>query len=320
VGRVGLLRRRSGRSTAPEVQELKRQAQQTLAEGGLADVEAQAREQLAAHDDGQLSEVYLTAWYHRTLALGILGRHREAAEEYGALAEAGASAYGVTAAKVIAWRNGRATHLSFLGQYDHAESEHQLAMERAAKAQPSALRVRLQLSALSGVIYVHNMRGQFAKAESMARAAMRRAEKSVSATRDNLISLQNGLARSLNGQGWHAEAERAVQGWVSTRTQAILGVWLNLTAARLGLGRLDEAETDAREAVMVARLQGYGPAHYFSLDAATQLGLVLVRQGKLDEAERLLQPTAAAWTEHFGDRHQKTHAAWDALDEVSARR
>jgi hypothetical protein len=53
------------------------------------------------------------------------------------------------------------------------------------------------------------------------------------------------------------------------------------------------------------------------LDAAMQLGIVLARQGKIDEAERLLQPNAQAWSEHFGDQHPKTIAALGALAEIS---
>jgi hypothetical protein len=57
----------------------------------------------------------------------------------------------------------------------------------------------------------------------------------------------------------------------------------------------------------------YGPPHHARLDATLQLGVVLARQGKPDEAGCLLRPNAAAWTAHFGEQHPKTVAALDAL-------
>jgi hypothetical protein len=47
------------------------------------------------------------------------------------------------------------------------------------------------------------------------REPIRRAEKSLGTTRDSFVSLHNGLGKSLNGQDRHAEAERAVERWVS---------------------------------------------------------------------------------------------------------
>lgn len=198
-----------------------------------------------------------------------------------------------------------------LGRYDQAEADYRYVLALAAKARPRQHRIQLGLFATYGLIFVHNMRGQYAEAESMARAAIRKAEKSAGVPRSIFTSLHCALGKSLNGQGRHAEAEQKLEYFPRST-----GVLLSLTVARLGLGRLDEAEADAREALR--HTEGHlGPAHHMRLDAAMQLGIVLARQGKTGEAERLLQANAQAWTEHFGDQHPKTIAALNALAEIS---
>jgi hypothetical protein len=85
-----------------------------------------------------------------------------------------------------------------------------------------------------------------------------------------------------------------------------------LGTVRLGRGRLDEAETDARQAVAISGY-GVGPSHYQILRAGTLLGSVLAVQGRVDEAERQLEANVAAWEEHFGAEHPRTVAAREEL-------
>jgi tetratricopeptide (TPR) repeat protein len=178
----------------------------------------------------------------------------------------------------------------------------------AMTAQCSSLR----LSALNGLISADNMRGQYAEAESAARDAIRKMEKSAGIPRGVFNSLYCNLAKSLNGQGQHAEAERKLQYF----PRSGVGVLLAMTVARVGLNRLDEAEADAREAVRLT--DGHlGSAHHVRLDATLQLGIVLARQGNADQARPLLQANAQAWTEHFGDQHPKTIDAVSALAEIN---
>jgi tetratricopeptide (TPR) repeat protein len=198
-----------------------------------------------------------------------------------------------------------------LGRYDQAESGCRYVLALAAKAQPRHHRIQLRLSALDGLAFVHNMRGQYAEAESIARTAIRKMEKSAGIPRGIFNGLYCTLGKSLNGQGWHAEAERKLQYF-----PRVTGVLLTLTVARLGLNRLEEAEADAREAVRLTE-GNLGAAHHVRLDAAMQLGIVLARQGRADEARALLQANAHSWTEHFGNQHPKTIAAVSALAQIS---
>jgi tetratricopeptide (TPR) repeat protein len=293
-------------------QDVLRQVKDALTEGGMALVEDKARELMAVHNEpGYLNLAYLTAWESLLTALQYLGQHAEAAEGFSALADAEASVYGDTDSRAIKWRDDGGMEFALLGRYDQAAAVHRYVLALAAKARPRRHRAQLYMSAVNGLVFVHNMRGEYAEAESVARAAIRQAEKSFGVPRSNFVVLHCSLGKSLNGQGRHAEAERTMEYFPRS-----LGVLLTLTAARTGLGRLDEAETDAREAV--ARTEKhFGPAHHVRLDAALQLGIALARQGKDDEAGPLLEANAQAWTEHFGDQHPKTIAALDALAEIS---
>lgn len=311
---MGLLSKGRDSSSMRGDQQVLRLVKDAMARGGIAGGETKARELMALHyDPGYLSGAYLTAWECRVVALQHLGQHADAAEGFGALADADASVFGENDSRGIRWRNDGGLQSALLGRYDQADAGHRYVLALAAKAQPRRHRTQLRLSAVHGLIFVHNMRGQYAEAESMARAAIREAEKSAGVPRSIFTNLHCALGKSLNGQGRHAEAEHTME-YFPRNT----GVLLTLSVARLGLGRLDEAEADARDALK--HTEGHlGPAHHVRLDAAMQLGIALARQGKIDEAERLLQANAQAWTEHFGDQHPKTIAALNALAEVSGR-
>lgn len=54
---------------------------------------------------------------------------------------------------------------------------------------------QLRLAAIHGLIFVRNMRGQYAEAESMARAAIRRAAKSAGVPRSIFTSLHCALGK-----------------------------------------------------------------------------------------------------------------------------
>jgi hypothetical protein len=148
-----------------------------IAGGGIAAGQTMARELMGVRDDpGYLSEAYLTAWECRVVALQHLGQHGDAAEGFSALAGAHGSVLGENDSRAIRWRNDSGSQFALLGRYDRADADHRYMLAVAAGARPRQHRIQLRLCATRGLIFVHNMRGQYAGAESVARAAIGTAE------------------------------------------------------------------------------------------------------------------------------------------------
>jgi tetratricopeptide (TPR) repeat protein len=294
-------------ATTAAARELAHQATQALERGLAGDVVARTRAVMAAQDDaGTASDLYLVAWLYLATALAQLGHHAAAVREYGGFIEAIGSGPGRDMVSLQA-RLRRAGQLALLGRFDEAEAECQLAAERCAQ-QPSAA-MRLHVANVRTIVF--GGRGQHAEAESLARSALRGASPA-DVPPQVVTALTVSLARTLTAQRRYEEAEMTLRDLRPDSSAEIITVTCGRAAARLGLGRLREAEAGARDAVAAGE-KILGPVHYTTLHAGTVLGAALARQGRHEEAGRVLRANVAAWTDHFGAGHPRTIAAQEEL-------
>jgi tetratricopeptide (TPR) repeat protein len=292
-------------------------ATRALAEGRSAEVEVKARSAMAAHADaGLTAEPYLTAWQCLAVALGQLGHHAAAVDEFTRLIDAG-SATRPKDPRVITWQAGRGGQLACLGRYDEAEADCRVAIESCRRLGPwDSQAAVVRSAAINNLLVVLNGRGLHAEAEAEARRAIRDTDSSAVPARF-LVGLRCSLGASLNAQGRYDEAKHLLQGLQPEDATVKVSVLTNLAAARLGLGDAENAEVGAREAVKQGQ-QHLGPVHILTLTAGTQLGKALAWQGRLDEALQQLHANAAAWAEHFGEEHPKTIAARSELARIGS--
>jgi len=290
-------------------------ANRALVEGRPAELEVKARSVMAAHADaGLTAEPYLTAWQCLAVALGQLGHHAAAVDEFTRLIDAG-SATRPKDPRVTTWQVSRGGQLASLGRYDEAESDCRAAIESCRRLGPwDSQAAVMRFVAVNNLLVALNGRGQYTEAEAEARRAIREADSSAVPARF-LVGLRCGLGTSLNGQGRYDEAKHLLQGLQPEDALAKASVLTLLAAARLGLGEAEDAEVDAQEAVKQGQ-QHLGPVHNLTLTAGTLLGKALARQDRLDEALQQLHANAAAWAEHFGEEHPKTIAARSELARI----
>jgi hypothetical protein len=129
--------------------------------------------------------------------------------------------------------------------------------------------------------------------------------------------LRCNLTVCLNAQDRYEEAEQVLRDLTPGRLPArIVSVQLPMASARLGLGKLDDAEAGARQAFTVAG-QCMSPVHHVTLSAGTVLGKVFAAQGRRDEARHHIEANAAAWAQNFGEDHPRTIAARAELARLS---
>ena len=298
-------------ATAVAAGELADWAMQALGRGSAGDVVARSRAVMASHEGaGAASDLYLAAWLYLAIALAQLGEHAAAVREWGGCIDAVGGVPGGEVMSVQA-RLRRAGQLALLGRFDEAEAECQLVTERCAQlpSAPAAAVVRLSASTIRTVVL--SGRGQHAEAESLARSALREAS-SAGLPPQAPTALTVSLARTLTAQQRYEEAELALRDLRPDEPQEIVTVTCGRAAARLGLGKLREAEAGARDAVAAGE-RFLSPVHYTTLYAGTVLGAALARQGRYDEAGHVLRANVAAWTAHFGASHPRTIAAQEEL-------
>jgi tetratricopeptide (TPR) repeat protein len=307
---------RAATATA-EVRELAGWVTQALSRGFAGDVVVRTREVMAAHQDaGPASDLYMAAWLHLATALAQLGQHAEAVREYGGFIEAAGSAPGGEVMSLRA-RLRRAGQLALLGRFDEAEAECQLITEQCAQLPSAPAATAMRLIADNTRTIVLSGRGQHAEAESLARSALREAS-SADLPPHGVTAFTVSLARTLTAQQRYGEAELALRDLRPDGPAEIVTVACGRAAARLGQGRLREAEAGARDA-LAAGERVLGPLHYTTLHAGTILGAALARQGRHDEAERVLRANLTAWTAHFGPGHPRTTAAQEELARTGAK-
>ncbi|MER7754671.1 tetratricopeptide repeat protein [Kitasatospora sp. NPDC097643] len=250
----------------------------------------------------------LRAWRLLAEALSDLGRHREAADEYTALLTAASPVYGGDDKQLMWVRAARLHQLAFLGERDLVERESRALLTGLVDDDP------LRENVSGAHAFVLNSAGHHAQAETVLRAALAHHDRT---------GLSLGLARSLNGQGRHEEALQVLTDVEARCRQArgtgYAGLLHTLTAqALLGLGRPDEAEPEARQAVEAAEAAEacHGLTDHRSLEAATVLGSVLAAQHRRAEAREHLTRCAAAWRRRFGPHHPRTIATDAELSAV----
>jgi tetratricopeptide (TPR) repeat protein len=283
--------------------------------GSLAVVEVEASRVMEAYaGTGPLGEPYLTAMFLRVSVRASSGRHAEAVQEFGEMIDTALPVFGPDNPRMLWWRLGCAVNLTYLNRLEEAEAECSTVLARSRKLWPMPKRYELRLSAMTQTAGVMNSRGMYAEGERRVRSALR-AVRPGEVSHRVLRSSHFVLGGSLNGQQKYREAERVLKRVRPADQFARLSMHLGLGAARLGLGRLAEAEADAREAVAISGF-GIGPSHYQIVRAGTLLGSVLAAQGRADEAKRQLEASVAAWEEHFGADHPRAIAAREELARI----
>ncbi|MFE9452191.1 tetratricopeptide repeat protein [Streptomyces sp. NPDC006739] len=206
-------------------------------------------------------------------ATGAQGRHAEALAAYDAVLPVFGRTFGAEHLQTLKLRSDRAQTLTALDR--HAECEAECAAVAAVAARGAAPEMPLmEAAARNGQIYALNAQGRHPEAEALALKAL--ADHS---TVDRLtLVLRLGLARSLVGQGRHAEAlaeaERADEvrrGLSEEQGRPETGaVELAFANALLGLDRPAEARP-AAVAAHDACLAAFGPHHRRTVEARTLL-------------------------------------------------
>lgn len=300
-----------------EARELVKRASDALRRGMSAQAMADADAVMAGSvHAGPAGEPYLTARLWRAIALGHLGQHAAAAEEFARLIEDAVPLLSDTHRTLVMARIRRAGELGYLGRYDEAEAQCRMAIKQSGKMWPVADRDTCRLTARMFLVTLLNRRGLYAQAESAARSAIRDAKGSPTVSSGTLatlhLSLTTGLASSINAQHRHQEAERMLCGLKSESPAGRVSIRLQLAVAQLGMGMPGDAEAAAREAIAEAE-RALGPAHYATLEGGGVLGSAIARQDRPEEARQQLQANAEAWLEHFGEDHPKAIAAREKL-------
>ena len=218
---------------------------------------------------------------------------------------------------VLKSRSDRAQNLVYLGRYQEAERECQ-AVHALGRNIDGPHGLLLRGAVANAMAMALHFLDRHDEAEAAARAATEEMTRAGEAHLRMLRILQVNLARVLCARDRFDEAHRIVSGLecaVPTDRAALRSV---SAVALLGLGRHEEAEAAAREAVTICEW-GLSAVHHRALEAGTVLGSVLAAQGRLPEAERRLAANSAAWDEHFGPDHPRAVAARAALVDVRHR-
>ncbi|MER5636931.1 tetratricopeptide repeat protein [Kitasatospora sp. NPDC002227] len=250
----------------------------------------------------------LKAWDTKLRVWSALGRHREAADEALELRAQYARVHGDDHILTLRAGANRVQNLVHLGEYEQAECECDELIElHEGKDLFWQAVTNARVLALNGL-------GRHERAEATARAALEQLPKVSWPGSDMRVTLTLGLARSLSGSGRGEEALAAAEARAEFQREADRRVALAAPVATvtaqvlLGLGRLAEAEAEARQAADLAEAH-LTPRHHATLEAETTLGSVLAAQGRSAEAAEQLTRCAAAWREYFGPRHPRTVAA-----------
>lgn len=239
--------------------------------GRYAEAEAEARSVAAARSGSRDDTYGPLALGIAALAAGAQGRHADAVGMYDALVPVFRRIFGAEHPQTLRLRSDRAQALSVLGRYAECEAEC-AAVAVAAGSGTGPDMAFVMTGARNGQIYALTELGRYAEAEALARQAIATHREP---DRFRLV-LRLGLARSLSGQGRHAEALAEAQ-----RADVLRGslpqehcraetgaVELAAATALLGLGRGAEAQPRAT-AAYEACLAVFGPDHHRTRRART---------------------------------------------------
>ncbi len=138
-----------------------------------------------------------------------------------------------------------------------------------------------------------------------------------------VAGMKNGLAAALRARGEHAEAESISRAALATMRQHLPARHAHVAFALLELGRnlteqkrFRDAEPLLRESV-AAHLEALGAESPLTLDSKVALGVCLARLNRRAEAQPLLADSHASLLATFGETHERTRRAAQALAEVA---
>ncbi|NEC69050.1 tetratricopeptide repeat protein [Streptomyces sp. SID9727] len=234
--------------------------------GQYAEAEKAARAVVRSSRSGEELVVARTV---AALSAGAQGRHTEAVSEYEEAFAVSQEFYGAEHWQTLKLRSDRAQQLAAAGRYAESQAECEAVVRAAAGTTDEDMRL-VTAAATNGLVYALNAQGEHVRAEALARDALAEPGE----THPVRVTLQLGLARSLNGQARHeealAEAERAEELRRALPEKHRLPqagvVHVIAATALLELGRVTEARARAG-AGHAACLASHGPEHHSTVEA-----------------------------------------------------
>ncbi|WP_433892186.1 hypothetical protein [Streptomyces sp. CA-111067] len=298
---LAIVRRAEGRAVAGRPEEAAADTQAVLAEcaGGT----------YAGHT---VALVRTMARQVNAVAVGQAGRHREALAAYDAMLPDLARQWGAESAAVLVCRANRVQQLAVLGQFREAEGEALALLAtagRLADTGAAADALTLSAAAANGLAFTLTESGRAGEAELELRAPLARMERREGQGGQFVSALRLNLVNSLNAQGRFDEALAEAELLPADDPRQVGGPALARAEALHGLGRTEEAERAAEEALSKCAA-AYSPVHSRVLRARTLLATIQTSPADLASA-------AADWHTHFGPTHPRTLAAQAAADALT---
>jgi eukaryotic-like serine/threonine-protein kinase len=247
---------------------------------------------------------------HRAMALGELGRLREAQAEHRAVLNARVRLFGADDSQSLASRNNVACSLHLLGLLQAAETEFRATLEARTRLMgpdhDQTLIVRLNRAVVLEAM------GRLEEAEGEVRAVIDARDGQSSVDELDIISSRSILASVLRQLGRHDEAETQHRAVLDARVQMLGPDHPDALLTRFQLAidlseqdRLEEAEGEHRT-TFEAFARVLGPDHLQTYGIRNQLAGVLRRLGRHDEAETEHRAVLAAFTNELGPDHPDT--------------
>ncbi|WP_405817568.1 tetratricopeptide repeat protein [Streptomyces sp. NBC_00838] len=259
-------RGRAGGSAAPSRRVALDRIQNLLQAGGFEQAEAEARA-LAASSRTRGDGPDLISWPARSLAAGAAVAHGRGAEllpELDTLIKELRQTTGADRQLLLAVRSNRAAVLVQQDRHTEAEAEAMDILRGTTRIAHLTEVWRIELNALTNLAAALNGQGRYEEAEAIARGNLPRAD-------GPAAFLHCALVRSLNGQKRYGEALAEARRYTPAGGRTASGTLGIVTARALhGLGRRDEAEAAAREALTACE-QSLHPAHPRIKEARTLL-------------------------------------------------
>jgi CHAT domain-containing protein/tetratricopeptide (TPR) repeat protein len=175
---------------------------------------------------------------------------------------------------------------------------------------------------MAGLANNLNAQGRFAEAEPLFRALVAYEQGRAGANSPQAVLATNNLGYTLGRLGREREAEpllrkalAAAEAQGGGDTQLVARVLNELAGAVEGQGRLIEAETLYRRALLIKRAQKQADVE--TAVATINLGSVLARQSRYDEAEPLLKSALALAESGVGKESRQAAAARGALGNLA---